>query len=135
MPDRRINTRGFDYGAVFGEVAAEDNQTAIGGVRMFHIANDATLCVGVQAGPTVLSTEWLGRADSAGGGVEQLDGFLGGSAGADVPGQQPFLQRGGVNGVYAFVQLACSVKLTEDGGNAASAVDIFHVVVGVRGHL
>ena len=129
-----VHAGGLDHAAVLGDVPAQNCQAAFLAEGMLKRADTTFSAVGVQAGPAGGLAEGHLCGDPGGAShVESLD-RLGWIAG-DVPLVQRVFHGFGVHGGHIGVQLACAVELTQDGHDAASAVDVFDVVlVGIGCH-
>src|SRR5690606_36001616 len=127
---------GFHHAAVRSEVAVQDREAAVGGVRVGEVTDASFGGVEVQCGPPVLGGERLGRTDATRRGVEELERRLARRAAADVPLGEPGVEGLRVHGVHVTAQQAGAVELAQDRRDATSAVHVLHVVRGrVRCHL
>ena len=131
-----INTCGLDDCAVLGDVAVQDRQAAVLGVRVLHGADAAVLSVSLVGLVLVRGGERVGGAHAAGSCEEQILRLLARLAAADIPLVQPLVQRISVNRMNVLVQQAGTVQLTQQGGNTTGTVHVLNVVLGgVRGNL
>ena len=131
-----INTSGLDDCAVLGDVAVQDRQAAVLGVRVLHGADATVLGVSLVGLVLVSGGERMGGAHAAGSCQEQFLRLLARLAAADIPFVQPLVQRVGVNRMNVLVQQAGTVQLTQQGGDTTGTVHVLNVVLsGVRGNL
>ena len=136
MEQLLINTSRLDDRAVLGDVAVQDRQAAVLGVRVLHGADAAVLSVSLVGLVLVRGGERLGGAHAAGSREEQVLRLLARLAAADIPLVQPLVQRVSVNRMNVLVQQARTVQLAQQCGNTAGTVHVLNVVLsGVRGDL
>ena len=136
MEQLLINTSGLDDCTVLGDVAVQDRQTAVLGVRVLHGADATVLSVSLVGLVLVRGGERLSGAHAAGSSEEQFLRLLARLAAADIPLVQPLVQRVSVNRMNVLVQQAGTVQLTQQGGDTAGTVHVLNVVLGgVRGNL
>ena len=131
-----INTGGLDDCAVLGDVAVQDRQAAVLGVRVLHGADATVLGVSLVGLVLVSGRERMGGAHTTGSCQEQFLRLLACLAAADVPLVQPLVQRVSVNRMNVLVQQARTVQLTQQGRDTTGTVHVLNVVLGgVRGDL
>ena len=112
MEQLLINTSGLDDCAVLGDVAVQDRQAAVLGVRVLHGADATVLGVSLVGLVLVSGGERMGGAHAAGSCQEQFLRLLARLAAADIPFVQPLVQRISVNRMNVLVQQAGTVQLT-----------------------
>ena len=131
-----INTSGLNDRTVLGDVAVQDRQTAILGVRVLHSADATILGVSLVGLVLVRGRERLSGAHATGSREEQFLRLLTRLATADIPLIQPLVQRVSMNRMNVLMQQAGTVQLTQQGGDTAGTVHMLNVVLsGVRGNL
>ena len=136
MEQLLINTSGLDDCTVLSNVAVQDRQTAILGVRVLHSADATVLSVSLVGLVLVRGGERLSGAHATGSREEQFLRLLARLAAADIPLVQPLVQRISVNRMNVLVQQASTVQLTQQGGDTTGTVHVLNVVLGgVRGDL
>ena len=125
-----VDAGGLHDAAVERDVALQHGKPAILGEGAFGRADGARLAVEVELGPAVRLREGLRGAHAAGSGHEEVAHRVGIGA-ADVPLVERVAHGQRVHGRLLAVDQAGAVELAEDGHDAAGAVDVFHVHVGL----
>ena len=128
-PDRLVDAGGLHDAAVLGEVAVEDGQAAVLGVGVRDVADAAARGVGVEGVPALGLREGgrrSGRSRAPRGTAPRPRRRASRRGCPSVLSQSS--SDGGVHGVHVLVEQPAAVELAEDGGDAAGAVHVLHVV-------
>ena len=139
-PQFFFHARCLHDGTVWSQVSAQDNEAAVGRKGMIGVMNAAISGVSIELVPAVGLGKWFGGAHAAGGGEIKLTGLIGGVRVADIPIIEPLLGVIVQRRMHLQVQVPGAAKFSQDGGDAAGAVDILNVVgaigrdLGQAGH-
>ena len=134
-PQLFIDARCLHDGTVWSQVSAQDNQTAVGRKGMIGVVNAAISGVSIELLPAVGLGKWFGGAHTAGRGVIQFAGLISGMRVADIPVIEPLLGVIVQRRMHLQVQVPGAAKFSQDGGDAAGAVDVLNVVGAIGRYL
>ena len=124
LPDLLRHTCGLHHGAIRGEVAAQHGETAFGHGGMVDVVDRAVHTVGVKRIEFRLMGPWLGGDDVARSRPVEVLGVFGAGVAHDVPLVELGLERGVVDRMHIAVELAGTVELTQDSGDASGSVHV-----------